>query len=58
MITWDSLTAAHVQRAMEEYDRLGATRFFAEHGFAATTTYELVREEPRLSTEGDPRRGL
>ncbi|NUS18984.1 MAG: hypothetical protein HOQ25_04230 [Mesorhizobium sp.] len=45
MITWDSVTAAHVQRAMEEYDRLGATRFFAEHGFAPTTTYELVRED-------------
>ena len=44
MIAWDSVTRAHVQRAMEDYDRLGATRFFAEHGFAPTTTYELVAE--------------
>jgi len=44
MIAWDSVTRAHVQRAMEEYDRLGAERFFAEHGFAPTTTYELVAE--------------
>ena len=44
MIAWDSVTRAHVQRAMQEYDRLGATRFFAEHGFAPTTTYELVSE--------------
>lgn len=44
MIAWDSVTPAHVQRAMGEYDRLGAERFFAEHGFAPTTTYELVSE--------------
>ncbi|UVK53575.1 hypothetical protein DBIPINDM_007081 [Mesorhizobium sp. AR02] len=42
MIAWDQVTRAHVVRAMEEYDRLGPERFFAEHGFAPTTTYELV----------------
>jgi len=36
-----------VVRALEEYDRLGAQRFFSEHGFAPTTTYELVWEERR-----------
>jgi hypothetical protein len=45
MIAWDSVTPANVQRAMEEYDRLGPERFFAAHGFAPTTTYELVWEE-------------
>lgn len=44
MIAWDSVTRADVERAMEDYDRLGAERFFAEHGFAPTTTYELVRD--------------
>ena len=34
-------------RALEEYDRLGADQFFSEHGFAPTTTYELIWEERR-----------
>ena len=28
-------------RAIEEYDRLGPEAFFAAHGFAPTTTYDL-----------------
>ncbi|MGT2468630.1 hypothetical protein ACVOMV_33475 [Mesorhizobium atlanticum] len=44
MIAWDRVTRAHVVRAMEDYDRLGPERFFAEHGFAPTTTYELDSE--------------
>src|SRR5262249_56951412 len=47
MVAWDSLTRAHVLRAIEEYDRLGPERFFSEHGFAPTTTYELAWEERR-----------
>jgi hypothetical protein len=39
---WDKVTHADVVRAIHEYDRLGAKGFFAEHGFAPTTTYELV----------------
>jgi len=46
-IAWDQVTSADVVRALEEYDRLGAQRFFSEHGFAPTTTYELVWEERR-----------
>lgn len=42
MVIWDSVTPADVERAMQEYDRLGPGQFFAEHGFAPTTTYELV----------------
>ena len=34
-------------RTLEEYDRLGADQFFSEHGFAPTTTYELIWEERR-----------
>ncbi|HTO70444.1 MAG TPA: hypothetical protein VMR31_11340 [Myxococcota bacterium] len=41
------MTRDDVLRAMREYDRLGADRFFSEHGFAPTTTYELVSGEHR-----------
>ena len=42
--SWDKVTRADVQRAIQEYDRLGAQEFFAERGFAPTTTYELLWE--------------
>jgi len=29
-------------RAIQEYDRLGPDQFFVQHGFAPTTTYELI----------------
>jgi hypothetical protein len=45
MVAWDSVTPDHILRAMKEYDRLGPERFFSEHGFAPTTTYELAWEE-------------
>jgi hypothetical protein len=45
MIAFDRVTRAHVLRAIEDYDRLGPARFFAEHGFAPTTTYELAWED-------------
>jgi hypothetical protein len=44
-IAWDQVTRAEVLRAIQDYDRLGPTAFFAEHGFAPTTTYELSWEE-------------
>ena len=44
MVAWDSVTRTEVLRAMKEYDRLGAKDFFAAHGFAPTTTYDLVWE--------------
>ena len=47
MVAWDSVTRDHVLRAMKEYNRLGPERFFSEHGFAPTTTYELAWEERR-----------
>ena len=43
--TWDHVTHAHVVRAIKEYDKLGSEAFFSEHGFAPTTTYELVWEK-------------
>jgi hypothetical protein len=45
MAAWDRVTRADVVRAIKEYERLGPERFFAEHGFAPTTTYELIWEE-------------
>jgi len=36
-----------VVRAIREYDDLGPERFFSEHGFAPTTTYDLVWDERR-----------
>lgn len=46
-LDWDRVTDVDVVRAMDEYDRLGPKQFFAEHGFAPTTTYELIRDERR-----------
>jgi hypothetical protein len=46
-IAWDQVTDAHVVRALEEYDQLGPEQFFSEHGFAPTTTYDLVWNERR-----------
>jgi hypothetical protein len=41
-IAWDKVSRDDVVRALDEYDRLGSERFFAEHGFAPVTTYELI----------------
>jgi hypothetical protein len=39
---WDEVSRDDVVRAIQEYDRLGPDQFFAQHGFAPTTTYELI----------------
>jgi hypothetical protein len=44
-IAWDNVTHADVLRAIQEYDQLGPERFFSTHGFAPTTTYDLVWEQ-------------
>jgi hypothetical protein len=41
-IAWNDVSRDDVVRALAEYDRLGAQQFFAEHGYAPTTTYELI----------------
>jgi hypothetical protein len=46
-IAWDQVTHDDVLHALENYDQLGPERFFSEHGFAPTTTYDLVWNEPR-----------
>jgi hypothetical protein len=47
MVTWDRVTRSDVLRAIGEYDKLGPEEFFAAHGFAPTTTYDLVWGERR-----------
>ncbi|HVV18496.1 MAG TPA: hypothetical protein VHF06_03625 [Pseudonocardiaceae bacterium] len=47
MVAWNSVTRDDVVRAIKEYDRLGAERFFAEHGFGPSRSYELVWEDRR-----------
>jgi hypothetical protein len=44
-IDWSPVTASHVQKAIQEYDRLGADAFFKQHGYAPTTTYDLITSE-------------
>ena len=45
MVIWDKVTSDHVVRALHEYDKLGAEHFFAKHGFAPTTTFDLIWEK-------------
>jgi len=47
MVAWEQVTPDHVERAIREYDRLGPKAFFGAHGFAPTTTYELIRDDRR-----------
>jgi hypothetical protein len=44
-IAWDQVTHADVLHAIDEYDELGPERFFSQHGFAPTTTYDLLWNE-------------
>jgi hypothetical protein len=46
-VEWNDVTRAEVLRAIQEYDRLGPKAFFSEHGYAPTTTYDLVWDERR-----------
>jgi len=47
MVAWERVTRTEVQGAIREYDQLGPQKFFSKHGFAPTTTYELVFEKRR-----------
>jgi hypothetical protein len=44
-VAWDKVAHDDVVRAIQEYDRLGPEGFFSAHGFAPTTTYDLVWDE-------------
>jgi hypothetical protein len=45
MVAWDHVSRDDVLRAIQEYDRLGPERFFAEHGFGPSRNYELIWDE-------------
>ena len=47
MVQWDRVNRRDILRAIHEYDRFGPQQFFAQHGFAPTTTYELVADGRR-----------
>ena len=47
MVVWDPVSRADVVRAIKEYDQLVAAAFFSAHGFAPTTTYDLIWEKRR-----------
>ena len=47
MVAWDQVSRADVLGAIREYDRLGPEAFFSKHGFAPTTTYDLVLDKRR-----------
>jgi hypothetical protein len=47
MMAWNEVAHGDGLHAIHEYDRLGPARFFSKHGFAPTTTFELVWEERR-----------
>ncbi|MCL2394457.1 MAG: hypothetical protein FWC87_07180 [Acidimicrobiaceae bacterium] len=44
MVVWDKVNREHVIQAIREYDHLGPEAFFSRHGFAPTTTYDLIWE--------------
>jgi hypothetical protein len=41
------VTRDDVLRAIREYDRLGPQRFFSQHGFGPSRSYELVWDKRR-----------
>ncbi len=41
------VTRDDVLRAMREYDRVGPERFFSQHGFGPSRSYELVWDKRR-----------
>jgi hypothetical protein len=45
------VTRDDVLRAIQEYDRLGPERFFSEHGFGPSRSYELVWDEHGTRTK-------
>lgn len=47
MVAWENVARNDVVRAIEEYDQLGPQQFFSAHGFAPTTTYDLVWDQRR-----------
>jgi hypothetical protein len=57
-IAWDQVTQDDVARALKTYDELGPERFFSEHGFGPTTTYDLVLNDRTYPPKSNLGHGL
>ena len=42
MVEWDRVRRDNVVAALQEFDRLGAADFFAQHGYGPSRSYELI----------------
>jgi hypothetical protein len=42
MVSWKDVSRDDVVRAIKECDKLGPEKFFSEHGYGPSRTYELV----------------
>jgi hypothetical protein len=47
LVEWGQVSHDDVLAAMQEYDRLGPERFFAQHGYGPSRSYELIWNERR-----------
>jgi hypothetical protein len=58
-LAWDQVTNADVVSAIQEYDQLGAERFYSEHGFGPTTTHDgcSATSDSQFSRADQPRKG-
>jgi len=45
VINWNGVGRDNVLAALQEYDRLGAAEFFAQHGYGPSRSYELIWNE-------------
>jgi len=42
VVEWDRVRRDNVVAALQEFDRLGAADFFAQHGYGPSRSYELI----------------
>jgi hypothetical protein len=47
MVDWNVVSRDNVLAALQEYDRVGAEVFFAQHGYGPSRSYELIWNERR-----------
>jgi hypothetical protein len=45
VVDWKPVSRDHVLAALQEYDRIGADKFFAQHGYGPSRSYELYSND-------------
>jgi hypothetical protein len=45
VVDWNPVSRDHVLAALQEYDRIGAEKFFAQHGYGPSRSYELISND-------------